>query len=94
MAAPLEADGKLATSIKGKELQVPESANPSIESQSSRNIPFFRSTLFQILIVGICAFSAPGIWAAMNGTKPLDITRLYQTASSISMQLTEDGAIH
>ncbi|KAI1650925.1 MFS general substrate transporter [Daldinia loculata] len=30
-------------------------------------IPFFRSTLFQILVVGICAFSAPGIWTAMNG---------------------------
>lgn len=30
-------------------------------------IPFFRSTLFQILVVGICAFSAPGIWSAMNG---------------------------
>jgi len=28
---------------------------------------FFRSTLFQILVVGICAFSAPGIWSAMNG---------------------------
>lgn len=29
--------------------------------------PFFRSTLFQILVVGICAFTAPGIWSAMNG---------------------------
>lgn len=29
--------------------------------------PFFRSTLFQILVVGICAFCAPGIWSAMNG---------------------------
>ncbi|KAF2811891.1 MFS general substrate transporter [Mytilinidion resinicola] len=28
---------------------------------------FYRSTLFQILVVGICAFSAPGIWSAMNG---------------------------
>lgn len=28
---------------------------------------FFRSTLFQILVVGICAFCAPGIWSAMNG---------------------------
>ena len=28
---------------------------------------FFRSTLFQILIVGLCAFCAPGIWSAMNG---------------------------
>ncbi|KAL2832170.1 hypothetical protein BDW59DRAFT_169544 [Aspergillus cavernicola] len=29
--------------------------------------PFFRSTLFQILTVGLCAFCAPGIWSAMNG---------------------------
>ncbi|OAR01603.1 hypothetical protein LLEC1_00462 [Akanthomyces lecanii] len=28
---------------------------------------FFRSTLFQILTVGLCAFCAPGIWSAMNG---------------------------
>jgi len=28
---------------------------------------FFRSTLFQILVVGSCAFTAPGIWSAMNG---------------------------
>ncbi|RVX70901.1 hypothetical protein B0A52_06058 [Exophiala mesophila] len=28
---------------------------------------FFRSTLFQILVVGACAFTAPGIWSAMNG---------------------------
>ncbi|KAK4888719.1 hypothetical protein LTR27_012417 [Elasticomyces elasticus] len=30
-------------------------------------ILFFRSTLFQILVVGCCAFTAPGIWSAMNG---------------------------
>ncbi|TVY92815.1 putative membrane protein [Lachnellula willkommii] len=29
--------------------------------------PFFRGTLFQILVVGLCAFCAPGIWSAMNG---------------------------
>ena len=28
---------------------------------------FFHSTLFQILVVGVCAFTAPGIWSAMNG---------------------------
>lgn len=28
---------------------------------------FYRSTLFQILIVGICSFCSPGIWVAMNG---------------------------
>ncbi|KAE8154327.1 major facilitator superfamily domain-containing protein [Aspergillus avenaceus] len=29
--------------------------------------PFHRTTLFQILVVGLCAFCAPGIWSAMNG---------------------------
>lgn len=33
----------------------------------SQPIPFLRSTLFQILIFGLCAFCAPGIWSAMNG---------------------------
>lgn len=32
-----------------------------------RRRSWFRSTLFQILIVGSCAFTAPGIWSAMNG---------------------------
>jgi hypothetical protein len=37
-----------------------------------RNYPagkvrFHRTTLFQILVVGVCAFTAPGIWSAMNG---------------------------
>lgn len=36
-------------------------------SDTPRRRSFFRSTLFQILVVGICAFSAPGIWSAMNG---------------------------
>lgn len=32
-----------------------------------RRPSFFRSTLFQLLVVGSCAFTAPGIWSAMNG---------------------------
>ncbi|PGH08207.1 hypothetical protein GX51_01361 [Blastomyces parvus] len=32
-----------------------------------KKVSFFRSTLFQILVVGVCAFTAPGIWSAMNG---------------------------
>lgn len=28
---------------------------------------FYRTTLFQILVVGLCAFCAPGIWSALNG---------------------------
>jgi MFS family permease len=41
-----------------------------VESQYEHPQPrpkFFYSTLFQILVVGLCAFCAPGIWSAMNG---------------------------
>ncbi|CRG86101.1 hypothetical protein PISL3812_03104 [Talaromyces islandicus] len=36
-------------------------------SQRRHKPQFFRSTLFQLLVVSLCAFSAPGIWSAMNG---------------------------
>lgn len=44
-------------------------ADSSVEEPltMSTKVPFFRRTLFQILIVGLCAFCAPGIWSAMNG---------------------------
>lgn len=42
-------------------------ATESEAAVTSGRIPFFRSTLFQILVVGLCAFCAPGIWNAMNG---------------------------
>lgn len=38
----------------------------SLTTEDTKRL-FFRSTLFQILIVGLCAFCAPGIWSAMNG---------------------------
>jgi hypothetical protein len=45
-------------------LAVPVSEqSPSLRTKT----PFHRTTLFQILVVGICAFCAPGIWSAMNG---------------------------
>lgn len=38
------------------------------QQEAPRHRPvFFRSTLFQILVVGLCAFCAPGIWSTMNG---------------------------
>lgn len=46
------------------------SVTPSSEDEAGvpvLKIPFFRTTLFQILVVGICSFCAPGIWSAMNG---------------------------
>jgi hypothetical protein len=48
------------------------STPPAEEATNSPITPrkrpaFFRSTLFQILVVGSCAFTAPGIWTAMNG---------------------------
>jgi MFS family permease len=50
------------TSSKSSSIDAP--ASPPL----ARTKPvFFRSTLFQILVVGLCAFTAPGIWSAMNG---------------------------
>lgn len=45
----------------------PVEAAPNLSERPWDRIPFFRSTLFQILVVGLCAFCAPGIWSAMNG---------------------------
>ena len=42
-------------------------SNEPSQGVSNQKVPFFRSTLFQILVVGTCAFTAPGIWSAMNG---------------------------
>ncbi|OAG43149.1 hypothetical protein AYO21_02768 [Fonsecaea monophora] len=58
-----------------KELQPAQSAPPSDPADGDDEVlhpgdirtPFFRRTLFQILVVGLCAFCAPGIWSAMNG---------------------------
>ncbi|KAL4862899.1 hypothetical protein BDV12DRAFT_202614 [Aspergillus spectabilis] len=49
----------------------PDGDPPSLSESPMENgqlkPTFFRSTLFQILTVGLCAFCAPGIWSAMNG---------------------------
>jgi sugar phosphate permease len=60
----------MATIIETKkEDQEPGNEEPGsdIRTLSTRRPSFFRSTLFQILVVGTCAFCAPGIWSAMNG---------------------------
>jgi len=54
------------------EVQLTHPSTPAGEDDNAGispngRIPFFRSTLFQILVVGSCAFCAPGIWNAMNG---------------------------
>lgn len=47
------------------------SASASIASPARDTRPrwerFYRSTLFQILVVGMCSFCSPGIWLATNG---------------------------
>ncbi|KAL5000766.1 major facilitator superfamily domain-containing protein [Aspergillus recurvatus] len=52
------------------ETEIPLSP-PSTPAAPTQDVPrrpiFFRSTLFQIFTVGLCAFCAPGIWSAMNG---------------------------
>ncbi len=48
----------------------PTKQAPSVQytpANTGRKPPFHRTTLFQILTVGLCAFCAPGIWSAMNG---------------------------
>lgn len=52
----------------------PETSTSSVHTDVYPRTPprsrwerFYRSTLFQILIVGICSFCSPGIWVAMNG---------------------------
>ncbi|OKL59469.1 hypothetical protein UA08_05105 [Talaromyces atroroseus] len=44
---------------------------PAAEQLPLDDVPvkrqFFRSTLFQLLVVSLCAFTSPGIWSAMNG---------------------------
>lgn len=62
--------GKGETSKVGNEELWGGSRPPVEVEQTTRSHvkpPFFRSTLFQILVVGSCAFCAPGIWSAMNG---------------------------
>lgn len=49
----------------GEQISQTLSENGTNHFQKRRS--FFRSTLFQILVVGLCAFCAPGIWSAMNG---------------------------
>jgi MFS family permease len=61
---------KDATLPTGEELHV-KSMEEATATNGPRPItsrfPFFRTTLFQILVIGTCAFCAPGIWSAMNG---------------------------
>src|SRR4051812_37539529 len=46
---------------------IPATIHDAEPFPNNARVVFFRSTLFQILVVGICAFTAPGIWSAMNG---------------------------
>ncbi|ORY17920.1 hypothetical protein BCR34DRAFT_660509 [Clohesyomyces aquaticus] len=57
---------KVGNEILWSRSQRPITIDEPIASHPTK-IPFFRSTLFQILVVGICAFCTPGIWSAMNG---------------------------
>lgn len=58
---------KKSASISGSEVKHSLPPTPSEEDHVPPRVSFYRSTLFQILVVGTCAFSAPGIWSAMNG---------------------------
>lgn len=59
-------DPKEDLATASEELETP-SVTAAHQLPLRQKAPFFRSTLFQILVVGLCAFCAPGIWSAMNG---------------------------
>ncbi|KAL4779069.1 major facilitator superfamily domain-containing protein [Aspergillus varians] len=59
-------DGKLPTN-PAVEISSEEPSSPPVQNGPRNKPPFLRTTLFQILTVGLCAFCAPGIWSAMNG---------------------------
>ena len=43
-----------------------QTAAPSKEEQAKYPVKWYRSTFYNITILGLCNFSAPGIWGAMN----------------------------
>lgn len=59
--APLAIDEEL------RDLPPPIPVEAEDSGRCLGRFPFYRTTLFQILVVGTCAFCAPGIWSAMNG---------------------------
>ena len=64
MAAP--AHESLTTGKNdGKSPSIVDTEHEAADPSGPVRISFFRSTLFQILVVGLCAFCAPGIWSAM-----------------------------
>ncbi|PGH07796.1 hypothetical protein AJ79_06184 [Helicocarpus griseus UAMH5409] len=69
MTTRLSGIGTDDVSIENEESGTGLSSSPTTSNTpaSYGKVVFFRSTLFQILVVGICAFTAPGIWTAMNG---------------------------
>ena len=65
---PVSIEDKQAVNIAGTaEDETTTHSEASQDGVSAARVPFVRTTLFQILVVGLCAFCAPGIWSAMNG---------------------------
>lgn len=46
--------------------QYPGKSTLIITSYLTRSVKWYRSTFFNITILGLCNFAAPGIWGAMN----------------------------
>ncbi|KAJ4393893.1 hypothetical protein N0V93_003109 [Gnomoniopsis smithogilvyi] len=57
----------MSTTTKGQEPEI-ASADESQDGQTPVNVPvkWYRSTFYNITILGLCNFAAPGIWSAMN----------------------------
>lgn len=54
----------------GKHYAVDSKAYPALESAGAEVVKksWFRGTIFQAVIVGLCSFLSPGTWNAMSAT--------------------------
>lgn len=66
LAARVSADLKNSDSVGSSDEIVPEQA-PLPKSKIAR---IYRSTLFNVIIVGLISFTQPGIWNALNSEFP------------------------
>lgn len=65
---PLGEPGLEQSSAKSTFLEIIGLRDPKPEARpvwDGKNPQWYRSTLFNITVLGICSFAAPGIWAAM-----------------------------
>lgn len=64
---PVTTKAPMAKDEELQDLPPPIPIETEVSGRLLGRFPLYRTTLFQILVVGTCAFCAPGIWSAMNG---------------------------